>query len=153
MKLKVSTELPAPADRVWDLAKLSGTLVYVSRGMLGFAGAERLPMEWEKGMEVETRLLFFGVVPGWRHRLTFVEVDDERRRLATREGGGIVRRWDHVISVAPLDGKRCRYADDVEIEAGLLTPFVWLFANLFYRHRQRRWRSLLERVSGLRPRA
>jgi|SRR5690606_26722648 len=151
MKLKESTELSASANRVWELVKLSGTLVYVSRGLLGFAGAERFPLEWEEGMEVETRLLFLGVLPGWRHRLTFAEVDDARRTLATREEGGPVRRWNHVISVAPLDSQRCRYTDEVEIEAGPFTPFVWLFANIFYRHRQRRWRSLLERTGGLRP--
>jgi len=30
----------------------------------------------------------------------------------------------------------------VTIEAGILTPFVWLFARLFYAHRQRRWAAL-----------
>jgi len=30
----------------------------------------------------------------------------------------------------------------VTIKAGVLTPFVWLFARLFYAHRQRRWATL-----------
>lgn len=92
MKPRVSTVLRASADRVWEKVKLSGTRVYVSRGVLGYSGAERFPPEWEEGMAVEPRLLFFGVLPAWRRRLTFVEEDDERRRLATREEGGLVRR-------------------------------------------------------------
>jgi hypothetical protein len=33
----------------------------------------------------------------------------------------------------------------ITVQAGLLTPFVWLFANLFYRYRYRqsRWRGLV----------
>jgi len=33
----------------------------------------------------------------------------------------------------------------VDIEAGLLTPFIWLFSQVFYRHRQRRWQALVKR--------
>lgn len=32
----------------------------------------------------------------------------------------------------------------VEIRAGVLTPLVWLFAQVFFRYRQMRWRSLLK---------
>jgi len=35
------------------------------------------------------------------------------------------------------------YTDEIEIQAGWLTPGIWLFAQLFYRHRQRRWKALL----------
>jgi hypothetical protein len=34
------------------------------------------------------------------------------------------------------------YRDRVEVRAGVLTPFIWVFAQIFYRHRQRRWRRL-----------
>jgi hypothetical protein len=34
-------------------------------------------------------------------------------------------------------------ADRVDIRAGLLTPFIWLFAQGFYRWRQYRWGRLL----------
>jgi hypothetical protein len=55
----------------------------------------------------------------------------------------VVRRWDHLIRVEPADGGRTRYSDTIEVEAGALTPLVWLFAKLFYRHRQRRWRTIV----------
>ena len=31
----------------------------------------------------------------------------------------------------------------LSFRAGVLTPFIWLFAQLFYRHRQSRWRRLV----------
>jgi hypothetical protein len=62
--------------------------------------------------------------------------------VQTEEGGGPIRLWEHRISVEPLGEVRCRYTDDLVIDAGGLTPAVMAFANLFYRHRQRRWRRL-----------
>ena len=35
--------------------------------------------------------------------------------------------------------------DRVEIHAGWKTVFVWLWANAFYAHRQRKWIRLLKR--------
>jgi hypothetical protein len=40
-------------------------------------------------------------------------------------------------------------SDEIEIEAGWLTFFVWLFAQWFYRHRQRKWRNVARRLSGM----
>ena len=54
----------------------------------------------------------------------------------------MIRKWDHWITVAPNPDGSTDYRDEVEISAGVLTPFVWIFAQLFYRHRQRRWRGL-----------
>ncbi|WP_220348675.1 hypothetical protein [Alkalilimnicola ehrlichii] len=125
--------------------KQSNTLLYVTKGFLGFSGSDRFPREWREGATEETRLLFFGVVPGWRHRLTFQEISDAKRELATCEGGGLVPIWNHLIKVEELEGQACRYTDDVEIQAGPLTLLVWLYANVFYRYRQWRWRSLLKR--------
>lgn len=34
--------------------------------------------------------------------------------------------------------------DEIEIKAGWLTIFIWLFVQLFYHHRQRRWKILLK---------
>ena len=143
MRAKISSELPASAEQVWSLVKRSSTLLYVTRGLLGFGGADQFPSEWRQGAQVDTRLLFFGVLPAWRHRLTFKVVSDAKREQFTEEGGGLVPTWNHLIKVEALGAQQCRYTDDVEIKAGPLTPVVWLYANVFYRYRQWRWRSLL----------
>lgn len=59
--------------------------------------------------------------------------------------GDLAHRWDHLIMITPDGDTRCLYVDSVEIEAGVLTPFVWAFARVFYGHRQRRWRRLADR--------
>jgi hypothetical protein len=73
-------------------------------------------------------------------------LDSDHHRIATQERSALVRRWDHVIEVREVDG-RTVYSDTIEIEAGLLTLPVRIFAEFFYRHRQRRWRRLCQEWS------
>ena len=96
-----------------------------------------------RGQEVRTRLFFFHAIPAWEHHLRLDSVDDARRELLSRERGGFVRSWEHRISIEPEGPHRCRYTDEVSIEAGIFTAVVWAFACLFYRYRQRRRRRLV----------
>ncbi len=140
--VRVSTDLDAPAASVWEATKRSATLVHVTRGMLGFAGAGRFPEEWREGDVVRTRLMFFNVLPAWAHELRIVRVDERNREIYSNERDALVPLWNHRIKVEEIPPSRCRYTDEIEINAGLLTPLVWLYAHLFYRYRQRRWREL-----------
>ncbi|WP_375402516.1 hypothetical protein [uncultured Sphingomonas sp.] len=87
----------------------------------------------------------FGLVPIGEQWIVTSEPPAGPGRYLFRDNGrgGLASRWDHLITIETLEPARCRYTDIVEIEAGLLTPFVWSFARLFYTHRQRRWRALV----------
>lgn len=142
MIARISTTLPAPAEYVWSLLRKRDTFLYITRGALGFDNSEDWPEEFREGEEIETRLALFHLIPAWKHRLRLASVDAERFEALSRESGGPVRVWNHRIHLEPADA-RCRYTDEIEIKAGLLTPAVWTFAHLFYRYRQTRWRRLL----------
>lgn len=146
MTVLVKSDLPIPAEVAWQLVKLSQTLVFVTRGIMGFRSGD-FPAIWQEGQLVTTRLYAFGLVPLWMHALKFERIDDVRMELATSESGGVISVWNHLIDVEEESSTTCRYSDKVEIKAGLLTPFVWLFAQLFYRFRQRRWRLLAKKGS------
>ncbi|MDC8454760.1 MULTISPECIES: hypothetical protein [Marinobacter] len=146
MRLRLTTTFPAPADHVWALVRKSSTLLFVCRGLLGFRRAEDFPQQWRNGDTEVARLLFFGCIPAWKHSLTFERIDDDARILSTREGGGLVPVWDHIIRVTPNGNQACTYLDEVEIKAGVLTFVMWLYAQTFYRYRQLRWRTLLRKV-------
>jgi hypothetical protein len=60
------------------------------------------------------------------------------REIFTNEHGSLLKIWNHCIRVEPLSRSVLRYTDETEMDAGILTLFVWAFAHLFYRHRQRR---------------
>jgi ligand-binding SRPBCC domain-containing protein len=147
MLVRVSTRLPAPADLVWDTVKQTDTLRYVTRGLLGFRIEGRAPARLAEGETYRMRLLFFGVVPAWRHEIHVVELDEDAHEIRTEERGGPVRRWRHRIAVDEEGWASTRYLDEIEVGAGVLTPFVWAYAQLFYRYRQRRWRRLARRLA------
>jgi hypothetical protein len=142
MIVKVSTLLETTADLAWRNAKRTATLLHVTRGLLGFRGVGQMPEEWRPGDRVRTRLFFFHVVPAWEHELGVVGMDEARHEFHSAEHGGPVRTWNHRIAVEPVSATRCRYTDEIDIRAGWLTPAVWLFAQVFYRYRQMRWRRL-----------
>lgn len=149
MIARVSTQLDAPPDAVWSALKKKATFLHVTRGAVSFPGSEDWPKEFQEGQRVIARMVFFGVIPApWAHELRVVSVDEERRELLSNEGGGPLETWNHRIRVEPLPGDRTLYTDEIEIRAGALTLPVWIFAHLFYRYRQARWRGLARLLSG-----
>lgn len=140
--ITVSTELDAPADVVWPAATTPHAFVHVAKGMLRFPAAEHLDRPWRVGDEVRGWTLLFGVIPFSIHRLSVESIDDQRRRIMSDEGGGMIRTWRHELLTTPLGDHRCEYLDRIEIDAGAMTPLVAGFAAIFYRYRQRRWRAL-----------
>jgi ligand-binding SRPBCC domain-containing protein len=140
--VRVSTLLDAPPERVWELVKRADTFLYVTRPFLGFTGVDEWPETLAEGEGLGARLLGFGFIPLWRHEIVLVRLDDEAREIYTNEHGGPVRKWNHRITVEAANG-RSRYTDEIEIGAGIFTPMTWLFASLFFRYRQMRWRRLV----------
>jgi hypothetical protein len=65
--------------------------------------------------------------------------------VSSREGNEHVQVWNHDIRLIEKDENHTQYTDRVEIHAGWKTAFIWLWANAFYRHRQRKWIRLLRR--------
>jgi hypothetical protein len=66
--------------------------------------------------------------------------------LSSQEGGGLIRRWNHDIIVTPQGEASCSYRDVIDIDAGVFTPAIALYARWFYSMRQRRWRVLAHRL-------
>jgi hypothetical protein len=147
-RVRLTTRLDAPADAVWRAVNDIGTFVHVARPFLAFQGAKGFPQPFRAGSRVMTRLLAFTLLPLWPYTVEFERVDGLRRTLTTNEHGGPIRVWRHTIKVKPHTDSGCTYADEVDIDAGLLTLPVWLFAEGFYRHRQRRWRTLARSLMG-----
>ena len=152
--IRVRTNLEASADAVWAAVTTPETFVHVIGAALRYPVAERAGGPFGPGWTIEGRLYLFRVLPVWRHRITVDEIDPIARILVTTEGGGPVSLWRHTIVVEATDPTRCDYSDEIDIEAGALTPVVVAFATVFYRYRQRRWRRLariLAAVEGVAP--
>ena len=101
---------------------------------------------WREGETVVGWVFLFGLIPFSRHHLHIHKTDDSLRTLSSRERGGLLKRWNHDIIVTPLGERRSKYRDRIDIDAGIFTPFVMLYAKWFYAMRQRRWRVLAKEL-------
>lgn len=117
MLATIETDLPSSAEKVWEALLRRDTFLYITRGMLGFRRSERWPDVFHQGMEIETRLAFWHVIPGWKHVMHMVKVDGESLELASEEGGGPVRKWNHRIRLEREAAQKCHYTDEVDIKA------------------------------------
>lgn len=121
-------------------------MAYVAHPMLRFQYTEPAapPEAWAPG-EYTARLKAFGFLPLGEQVLVieFPPVEGSAYRVRDNGRGKLARVWDHIVTIEPMSKGRCRYTDEVTVEAGVLTPIVWAFAWMFYRHRQRRWEKLV----------
>lgn len=140
--IDLSTDLDAPAPAVWAAVGTPGAFRLVTRGLVRMPAIAHRHDRWHEGETVIGWIFLFGLVPFSRHHIHVARLDDESMLLRSVEHGGLVRRWNHDITVTPIDETRCRYRDVIEIDAGPLTPVVAAWAAVFYRIRQRRWREL-----------
>lgn len=148
MIVTVQTTLDAPSDVIWAAVKTSSAFLYVTRGFLGFSGADRFPAQWREGDTIHTRMWFFQLIPApWMHHLRVERVNEATCEIQSREHGGFIATWDHLIHVKEIPDGHAHYTDQIVIKAGLFTPLVYLFAHAFYRYRQARWRRLARQLN------
>jgi len=138
----LDTELAAPAHAVWRAVKTPRAFRTVTRSVLTMPAIKHREDEWRESETVTGWVFLFGVIPFSRHTLHVWRIDDTAMTFSSRESGGLIRRWNHDIIVVASDDSRCNYRDRIDIDAGIFTPAVVLYARWFYRTRQRRWRAL-----------
>jgi hypothetical protein len=148
MEMRLRYSLDLPIDKVWDKLKMVDTLHFVANPIVQFRpiNPKVLPKEWDQG-DYETYLTLFGWIPFGRHHIVIEipEFEDEYTRVLIDNGySAMIKTWRHSITLKKISDLETSYEDDVMIEAGLLTPFVWSFAWVFYRWRRRNWFKLSE---------
>ena len=150
MRVHVASRFPCSPDRFWTALVRTDVLAEISAPLIAFEAVEPPDVieRWIDRLLVRVKTSLFGRLPLGVRTIEIVEVDASRGVVRTRERDALVRRWDHEMHVA-RNGAGTRFTDSVEIDAGLATPLVWLFATQLYKHRHRRWRSVVRRLNGL----
>jgi len=152
LSVSLTTTLACRAEEAWREVRTTRLFRHVAAPVVCFypIAPRALPEAWEeKRYLVGMRL--FGILPlgsQWIDiKVARNETTPNGERYELRDAGHsrLVRRWDHRIRIEAIDQGHARYTDELAIEAGVLTPIVWAFAKLFFRHRQRRWRALAAR--------
>lgn len=149
MIAEISTTLDCTAQRAWAEVKKTKLLLHVTSPLLTFELLEPPELPQTFGDEpLHFKLKLLGLLPIGRQWVVPIIVTDnstsgaQEYKIRDNGSGSMAKVWDHLITISESADGRTNYSDRVEIQAGVLTPFVWLFANIFYRHRQRRWRRL-----------
>ena len=145
MGFTLSSRLQAPAEDVWHHLQSPGLMQHVAAPLLEFRAlpGSPLPDPWMEG-DFQVSLRLFGVLPLGRQTvgIRLLEAADWPRRVLDDGHSPLIRSWKHWIELNPAGPGETDYADRIGISAGLLTPFIWLFARLLFAHRQRRLRLL-----------
>ena len=150
MRVFVESVLSCDADRAWAAVQTSALLLEVASPLVTIRPlpGETLPQRWSESTTLRFRSYLLCLIPMGTRTIFFERIDPEQREIQSREHDPLIRRWDHLVRVKPIGPAQCTYSDEIEIEAGLLTPLVWLFAQVFYRHRQRRWQAVAKRLQA-----
>jgi hypothetical protein len=142
MRLDIATHLPCKPSVVIDHVNSPALLVHIAKPLVTFVAIEppQFPVTWAEGTYwVSMRL--FDLIPLGKQAIVISHPPGDIFTLRDNGHSALIKTWDHLITITP-SGSGTLYRDQVTIDAGLLTPLVWLFALFFYRHRQRRWRQL-----------
>lgn len=154
MRVTLTTLLDTPAERAWAEVQTARLLEHVAAPLLVFTpiNPQVLPTEWIAGTFHVGVRLFGRLSLGTQWIVTTMPSQGpDCYQIRDNGRGTFAKRWDHMITIEPLDPARCCYRDDIAMQAGLLTPFVWVFARLFYAYRQRRWRRFVARGFAYTP--
>ena len=141
MIVQKTSVFPAGRDAVFQKLQKLETLQYIAWPFATFEPVGNAVPTWTVGGTFSDRFRLFGVIPFGTHTIHIVRFDPESIR--SREANEHVPVWNHDIIMEPVDANHTEYTDRVEIRAGWKTAFIWVWANAFYTHRQRRWIRLL----------
>lgn len=146
MQIELSTLLDCSFEQAEAHVRTPRLLEYVAYPLIRFTPISpgTFPKQWSTGTHwVGLRIL--GFLPFGKQAIV-ISYPEAVEGFLLRDNGhsALVRVWDHTITIKAEAG-RTWYTDTVNINAGLLTLPIWLFAKVFYHHRQRRWRKLVGR--------
>ena len=143
MIVQKTSVFPASRNTVFQKLQQLETLQFIARPYAAFEPVNNGMHIWTVGSTSAYRFRLFGVIPFGTHTIHILRFDPDG--VSSHEGNEHVPVWNHEIWLVEKDENHTQYTDRVEIHAGWKTVFIWLWANAFYAHRQRKWIRLLKR--------
>lgn len=121
----------APA-RLWELVTDYGALHQVCRPLLHFDGLpENGQLQQEDHIECHVRV--FGWLPPQTCSMHVIAADPVKMWFLSQKYGAGVRSWGHHLQVL-AQGNGTELHEEIEIDAGVLTPVYALWARILHRH-------------------
>ncbi len=145
MKVHVESIFDCSTDEAWNHVTTVKLLYYVIYPLAEF----RLSFDTTSTIWLEDHTYIgdsylLGFIPIGKRSIYLQSINPKNYQIQSRENGEIgLKKWDHLLSFKSLPDEKCLYTDTIEIEAGPFTIFYWLFAQIFYHHRHKRWKILI----------
>lgn len=145
LTVKKSSVFPAAKDEIFRRLQKLKTLQYIAHPYATFKSVDDTEeLTWQEDSAFAFHFKLFALIPFGVHTIKVRQFDIEKG-IYTQEGNKHVPVWNHKIILEKINENTTKYTDIVEIQAGWKTLFVYLWANCFYAHRQRKWKRLLKR--------
>lgn len=145
MTIKRTSAFPASRHDVFLKLQKLETLQKVAWPYATFTPVDgNLDSVWEAGKIYSYRFRLLGLIPFGTHTINVVRFDEDEG-IYTHESNEHVPVWNHEITLISTGEESCEYTDKVEIGAGRKTAFIYVWAHLFYSHRQRKWIRMLRK--------
>lgn len=142
MIVKKTCVFRAKQSDVFALLQRFDTLAYIAKPYATFKKTDgQSKSTWEVGRSFSFDFKIFGFIKLGVHVINVKEFKPDN--IYTNEGNHFCSVWNHRIILKEIADGKTEYTDEVEIEAGWKTPFVYLWAKAFYSHRQKKWVKLL----------
>lgn len=149
MIVNIETEFNCSYETVVEKVNMSVTLDYIAFPLMVFKPIhpESYPKIWDNGnYQVNMKLL--NTIPFGKQFIVIEKIkehDPYEFILRDNGTGDFIERWDHWILIKRTNENNVtRYIDRIDIKAGILTIFIWIYGNIFYRWRQYRWKKLIK---------
>ena len=145
LTVKKSSVFPAAKDEIFRRLQKLKTLQYIAHPYATFKSVDDTEeLTWQEDSAFAFHFKLFALIPFGVHTIKVIQFDIEKG-IYTQEGNKHIPVWNHKIILEKINENTTKYTDLVEIQAGWKTLFVYLWANSFYAHRQRKWKRLLKR--------
>ena len=143
IKIIISSTLNNSAEKIWNKLLNIETLIEICKPMATFKSKiNETEMKWEINKEYIFKLFIYGFLPFGDHKIILKKLDKENKIILSNEYNKIVKIWNHLIIIENLGENEIKYTDEVEIYAGIFTLFTAIWAKLFYKHRQKKWKRI-----------
>jgi len=143
IKIIISSTLNNSAEKIWNKLLNIETLIEICKPMVTFKSKiNEKEMKWEINKEYIFKLFIYGFIPFGDHKIIIKKLDKENKIILSNEYNKIVKIWNHLIFMENVGENEIKYTDEVEIYAGIFTLFTAIWAKLFYKHRQKKWKRI-----------
>jgi hypothetical protein len=142
----VTSDFPASIDEIWEKLQSLNTLQHIASPYAKFQPVGNTEQIWREGQTSEFNLKLFCFIPMGIHTIEIIQFDKTALTIYSNERNIMIPVWNHRITLSRISDGITHYSDEVEVFAGWKTPFVCAWSKAFYKHRQRRWIKLLNKL-------